>query len=72
MDYIMKEKKDESKYIHHFRNIILDHKNDIWYPKIDLQYNNINTNSCFNILSHTFKDNHINEINFNDDFPETG
>lgn len=61
------EKEKKQKYIGELKNIISEHNTDIWNPHIELPLSNIKTNSCFDILSHTIKEEHsIKEIHLTD------
>lgn len=46
-----KKLKHREKIINNFRSKINKQNNTIWYPKWDAEYQEINTNSCFNIQS---------------------
>ena len=50
-------KEKQKKYINKYRNIIKKHKNNIWCPKINIKYKNINTKSCWDIKKYSTKKN---------------
>ena len=67
-----KQKKERNEYIQKFKDTIIAHKDSIWRPKLNVKYENIKTDSCFDILNHTSNNNSntIHDIKTNNIFPE--
>jgi len=50
--YIEKKKKERNEYMQYYKSLIDENKNKIWIPPIDIEYNDVFTDSVFTILKY--------------------
>ena len=59
-----KKKKYNDEYLKDYQSNIIEHKNDLWIPKINARYKTLNINTWFNIEETTNR-NKYEKLNIN-------